>query len=288
MTAMKRRTQKMLAPAQRAAAAPSTEYSIDELARVGGSTVRNVRAYQDRGLLPPPERRGRAGIYTQDHLARLRLIGRLLERGYSLANIAELVAAWQQGRELDELLGLESQLTRPWSRETPALVSLPELGKLLGGSYRPSDLARAIELGLVERDGLRFRVPSPKMLAVGAEFVALGIPLRKLLDIVGRLRDNVERVADELIGVVVESVDRYGNGQLPPSEDVPQLADMIARLRPLADSAIESEVSRAIERALSRFLGDRMSEVLDHLHAATQGVSAELPPATVPGRRSRR
>ena len=38
------------------------EFTIDELARVAGTTVRNVRAYQDRALLAPPERRGRAGV----------------------------------------------------------------------------------------------------------------------------------------------------------------------------------------------------------------------------------
>ncbi|HWY24303.1 MAG TPA: MerR family transcriptional regulator [Nevskia sp.] len=241
-----------------------TEFSIDELARAGSSTVRNVRAYQDRGLLPPPERRGRNGIYTQEHLARLRLIGRMLERGYTLSNIAELIAAWEQGRDLQQLMGLEAQLTRPWSDEQPISMSLVELAKAFGGNYRPSDLARVLELGLVERDGLRFRVPSPKMLAVGGEIVNMGIPLRELLNIVGGLRRNVERVADELIQIVVKSIDRYGDG-LPPAEDVPRLAEMVARLRPLADKAIESEVSRAMERALSRFLGDRLAQVLDHL-----------------------
>jgi DNA-binding transcriptional MerR regulator len=253
-------------PPPRSVRRPSqSEFSIDELARAGGSTVRNVRAYQDRGLLPPPERRGRRGIYTQAHLARLRLIGRLLERGYTLANIAELIAAWEQGRDLRQLMGLESELTRPWSNETPGSISLIELARAFGGNYRPSDLARAIELGIVERDGLRFRVPSPKMLAVGAEIVDMGIPLRELLDIVGGLRRNVERVADELVQVAVKSIDRYGDGQLPPAEDVPRLAAMIGRLRPLADKAIESEVSRAMERALSRFLGERMAQILDHL-----------------------
>ena len=241
-----------------------TEFSIDELARAGSSTVRNVRAYQDRGLLPPPERRGRNGIYTQEHLARLRLIGRMLERGYTLSNIAELITAWEQGRDLRQLMGLEAQLTRPWSDEQPISMSLIELAKAFGGNYRPSDLARVLELGLVERDGLRFRVPSPKMLGVGAEIVNMGIPLRELLNIVGGLRRNVERVADELIQIVVKSIDRYGDG-LPPAEDVPRLAEMVARLRPLADKAIESEVSRAMERALSRFLGDRLAQVLDHL-----------------------
>lgn len=40
-----------------------TEYRIDELARLAGSTVRNIRAYQDRGLLPPPRLAGRVGLY---------------------------------------------------------------------------------------------------------------------------------------------------------------------------------------------------------------------------------
>jgi len=255
---------KRAAPRQAAGSSQRSEFSIDELARAGSSTVRNVRAYQDRGLLPPPQRRGRNGIYTQDHLARLRLIGRLLERGYTLANIAELIAAWEQGRDLRQLMGLESQLTRPWSDEMPVTISILELAKAFGGNYKPSDLARALELGIIERDGLRFRVPSPKLLAVGSEIVTMGIPLRELLTIIGGLRRNVERVADELIQVAVTSIDRYGD-DLPPAEDVPRLAAMIGRLRPLADKAIESEVSRAMERALSRFLGDRMAQVLDHL-----------------------
>jgi DNA-binding transcriptional MerR regulator len=256
---------------QRFQKSAKTEFSIDELARAGSSTVRNVRAYQDRGLLPPPERRGRVGIYTQEHLARLRLINRLLERGYTLANISELVAAWQQGRELHQVLGLESELTRPWSDEAPVKMSAIELAKVFHGNFRPSDLARAVELGILEREGLHFRVPSPKMLSVGAEVIKLGVPLRDLLDIIGGLRKNVENVANELIKVAVKRVDRYGDGKLPPSEEVPRLAKLIGRLRPLADRAIESEVSRAMERALNRFLGDRLAEVLDHLHDEESG-----------------
>ena len=48
-----------------------TEYRIDDLARAAGTTSRNVRAYQERGLLPPPEKRGRVGIYGDAHLERL-------------------------------------------------------------------------------------------------------------------------------------------------------------------------------------------------------------------------
>lgn len=91
-------------PHARSAAQQAAEYSIDELARAASTTVRNVRAYQDRGLLPPPERRGRVGVYGQAHLSRLRIIGQLLTRGYTLASIGELIAAWESGSDLAGLL----------------------------------------------------------------------------------------------------------------------------------------------------------------------------------------
>lgn len=69
------------------------EYRIEDLARESGATVRNIRAYQDRGLLPRPGRRGRTNVYDGSHLARLRQISGLLERGYTLASIKELLEA---------------------------------------------------------------------------------------------------------------------------------------------------------------------------------------------------
>lgn len=90
--------------------APATqdrEYTIDELARATDMTVRNVRAYQDRGLLGPPRRRGRAGVYDDTHAERLRLIQRLLARGHTLANIMDLITVVDEGNDLRRALGLE-------------------------------------------------------------------------------------------------------------------------------------------------------------------------------------
>ena len=84
------------------------EFTIDELARASETTVRNIRAYQDRGLLPPPELRGRKGYYFNSHLARLRVISGLLDRGYSLNSIKDLIDALENGIDLRHLMGLES------------------------------------------------------------------------------------------------------------------------------------------------------------------------------------
>ena len=66
-------------------AAASGEYRIDELARLAGTTTRNIRVYRDRGLLPPPMRVGRIALFNDTHLTRLRLITSMLDRGYNIA-----------------------------------------------------------------------------------------------------------------------------------------------------------------------------------------------------------
>jgi DNA-binding transcriptional MerR regulator len=121
--AILRSLRKYTQPAEQQAPADAgdhKEFTIDELALEAGSTVRNVRAYQDRGILPPPEKRGRTGIYTDVHLARLKIIGALLDRGYTLNNIRDLLSAWEQGRELNDILGLEVAVTT-W--QTPSVPS---------------------------------------------------------------------------------------------------------------------------------------------------------------------
>ncbi|WP_245585168.1 MerR family transcriptional regulator [Solimonas flava] len=241
------------------------EYTIDELARAGGTTVRNVRAYQDRGLLSPPERRGRVGIYTGEHLRRLMLIHQLLSRGYTLANIQELFDGLEKGQHLHDFLGLEQAIGSPWSTETPRLFTMPELLKMFGiSAFAPATLSRVLKLGLLKPEGIRFRAPNPKILYAGAELTKAGMPLDDMLLLVEHLRINVERVADEMVQMIARLLDRY-DGRLPPAEDVPRLADLIWRLRPLANMAVDSEVSRALERSANKFLGERVAQILEHM-----------------------
>lgn len=100
-----------------AAGRAAAEYRIEDLAHASGATVRTIRAYQDRGLLPTPERRGRANVYRDTHLSRLRQIADLLDRGYTLASIKELLEAWDTGRGLGGVLGLVAEVHGPWTDE---------------------------------------------------------------------------------------------------------------------------------------------------------------------------
>ena len=242
------------------------EYTVEELSRLTDTTVRNIRAYQDRGVLPPPERRGRRGIYSDVHRARLKLINDLLERGYSIANIAELLAAQAEGRSLDGLLGISTAVGSPWTDETPGYFSVPQLVKLFGKAPDPLSLAKAARLGVLVPDGKRFKAYSPRMVHAGAELVKNGVPFSELLDIVMMLRDNVERVAELFVMVVDRRIfGQWDDNALPPDDKLPAITDMIWKLRPLAGVAVNAEFARAIEKAADRHLGDRVADILDRM-----------------------
>ncbi len=83
--------------------------TVDALARRAGLTTRTVRAHQTFGLVPPPRLEGRTALYDDAHLERLRAIERLQRDGFSLAAIRALFDAFDEGRTLDEVIGL----TRP-------------------------------------------------------------------------------------------------------------------------------------------------------------------------------
>ena len=248
----------------------ATEYRIDELARESGTTVRNVRAYQDRGLLPPPRRSGRVGLYTDAHLARLRLIGQLLERGYTLGNIAELVSAWERGQDIRELLGLEAALVEPWSDEVAMTISLEDLNELFGDDQ--DALQEAVKLGLLEPEeaGESFRVPSPRLLHAGAELIAAGIPLDAVLNHARQLARDTDRIAARFVELVAANVfEPYGD-QPFPKEDVPRLADLLRRLRPLAQVTVDAYLARAMERRLARELGAHYDRLMGHIGPQTE------------------
>ena len=57
---------------------------VEELARRTGLTVRSIRSYQTRKLLPPPSVRSRTGYYGEHHIARIELIKDLQSHGMKL------------------------------------------------------------------------------------------------------------------------------------------------------------------------------------------------------------
>ncbi|MFD5066517.1 MerR family transcriptional regulator [Streptomyces sp. NPDC058369] len=239
------------------------EYRIDGLAHASGATVRTIRAYQDRGLLPAPERRGRANVYGVTHLARLRQIADLLDRGYTLASIKELLDAWDAGRGLAGVLGLVAEVHGPWTDERADRVSRAQLMAQFGGIADDRAVAEAVELGVLEpvpghED--EFIVPSPQELAVAAELYAAGVPLSAIAAQLREVRGQVEQIACRFLEFTTEHVFARWLGHRPPTDaDAADAASMVRRLRPLAQQTVDAELARAMRLFATRHLEEHLT-----------------------------
>ncbi|MFI6437098.1 MerR family transcriptional regulator [Streptomyces sp. NPDC050759] len=254
-------------------------HRIEDLARLSGATVRTIRAYQDRGLLPRPERRGRANIYTDTHLVRLRQIADLLDRGYGLASIKELLEAYDSGRGLGGILGLVAEVDGPWTDEEAVRISRAELDARFGGTPDETAVAEAVELGVLEPvpgDDSTFLVPSPQELAVAAELYAAGVPLSAISGHLRELRGQVEHIAARFLEFTTEHVfARYLQGPHQPTDaDAAEAASLVRRLRPLAQQTVDAELARAMRTLAVRQLRQHLgSEETSDGRRASRSVS---------------
>ncbi len=254
---------KLLNQAAEAPVLPDAEYTVDELAVEAGTTVRNLRAYQDRGLLPPPERRGRVGIYNGEHLARLRLIGQLLERGYSIASIRELLEAWEQGQDLAHVLGLEQAIVGAWNLVEPTRLGFDEVQALFGADLTDDNMDRARELGLIEFAGDHLRVLNPRVFNAGVQLYRSGIPLDALLDQFAAIRRQVEPVSAGIVRMIVEHlVNPLLSSSLPHVSELDDLNRQLLALRPLVEQVVDSELARGLQLSANQELGERVGELL--------------------------
>ncbi|SFG23165.1 MerR family transcriptional regulator [Streptomyces mirabilis] len=237
-------------------------YRIEDLSHHSGATVRTIRAYQDRGLLPRPERRGRANVYADAHLARLRQIADLLDRGYTLASIKELLEAWDAGRGLGGILGLVAEVDGPWTDEEAVRMSRAELDERFGGSPDDAAVAEAVELGVLERvpgESEVYLVPSPQELAVAVELYAAGVPLSAISGHLRELRGKVEHIAARFLEFTTEHVFARYLGEHPPSDaEAAEAASLVRRLRPLAQQTVDAELARAMRLFATRHLRERL------------------------------
>jgi DNA-binding transcriptional MerR regulator len=188
------------------------QLSLEELSAAVGMTARNVRAYQTKGLIPPPARRGRRSVYGLEHLRRLQAIERARAKGASLTLIARHLA---DGRALDDdtVIGWTPSPTASdaGSARADATVPRTEIGALLARLDIQRDAAaqaqveELIAAGIFQKEGRR--VFTGRDLA--AALIALqgqGMPMQAALGVAQRAVVAAVPVA-ESVRITVAAMD---------------------------------------------------------------------------------
>jgi DNA-binding transcriptional MerR regulator len=232
------------------------EYRIDDLAREAGTTTRNVRVYQESGLLPRPQRRGRVAIYTDRHLKQLQAIIRLLGEGFTVKHILKFLTGLQRGENLVEVLDLADLgelVTAPWSNPVTQNMTREQLETRLGGLGAPM-LCRLTDSGVIEPTGTdnNYRVTDLRLIDDLATLISRGMLLPALLEAVRA----VDTKLDEAAGLLARSgysevVRQRGTGWLPTTDDeLAWAADLVDAMRRAARRTAHASLDRAFDAAV--------------------------------------
>lgn len=221
--------------------AAAIEMTIDQVAQFAGIPVSTVRLYQNKGLLAPPERRGRVGYYGVGHRDRLRLIAHLQERGFSLAAIKEALDSWNAGRSLHSLLGI-GDIAPSLERETVRLSMAEVAAKFAGVQLTQDDLQRAVSVGLLELDGADVVITNETFADLGPAVAKLGIPIPEILDEYEALQAMVGEIADRFKAVFERHLWEpfVQRGML--ADEIPALTTNVSQLTELATSVVTAEL----------------------------------------------
>ncbi|GEK04276.1 MerR family transcriptional regulator [Streptomyces sp. 1-11] len=219
--------------------------TIDELAARAGVTVRTVRFYSSRGLLPPPEiGPRRVGRYGPVHEARLALIEELQRQGMTLAAIERYLRRLPPELSPHDL-AIHRAVVASWAPEAPETVSRRELERRAGRALTSQDVERLAAMDVVRReDGDTFRVDAG-LLRLGVRL--LDVPLSQEAILAARevLVEHSRAAARELAQLFRGEV---------AERDARDVRSLSAHMQPLVVQALLSTFQRSLRDELSEWL----------------------------------
>jgi DNA-binding transcriptional MerR regulator len=223
--------------------------TVDQLAARTGTTVRTIRYYAGRGLLPPPTLRGRTGLYGPDHVARLMLVGELSALGFTLTAIEKHLERLPASAGPEEL-ALQLALLTPWAPEQLEEVDRATLDERAGRPLDAATIERLLAYGVVERTDVGFRVQGQIALAAALDSLDFELPV----EFWARSREVIDRhtaaLADDLMALFQEQVLQPYRDAGRPADQRGRLAEALARLKPITVQGVVTAFGRAVNRQI--------------------------------------
>ncbi|MBN0048619.1 MerR family transcriptional regulator [Streptomyces actuosus] len=218
--------------------------TIDELAAHAGVTVRTVRFYGTKGLLPPPViGPRRVGRYGPEHLARLALIEELQHQGMTLAAIERYLGQLPPDLGAREL-ALHRAVVASWAPDTVEALTREELGRRAGRPLTDADVERLAAMDVVVPEGGAFRVDAG-LLRLGVELLDVPLSQETVLAARSALIEHSRAAAHALSDLLRAAVGDRG------TRDVKSLS---AHMHPLVVQALLTTFQRSLRDELRQWL----------------------------------
>lgn len=242
------------------------DMTIDQLAARVGMTVRNVRAYSSRGLIPPPRLVGRTGYYGEEHVRRLRLVRDLLDRGYTLAAVEKALTNTPVVPDA-HVLDLLSVLSDPLGESPePEVMDLDDLGVLANIEVdRERGLLDLLESRqLLERIGDdQVRLLQPVMVRTGAQAMALGFSRESIAKLLDEVLELTEQLARHFVEAARDDVWHPFRDAGMPEERWPEILAGFQVLLPVAAQVVVAAFRDQLGKVVERTIGDELQDMGD-------------------------
>lgn len=267
-------------PRREAPTAAADEFTVEALSERTGVSVRNVRAYQTAGLMPPPRLQGRTALYNAEHLGKLELIRDLRKQGFKLEAIKDMLTGTPDGAWTEYSLVSHLFSTTFFTVERPQRKAISEMASNWAQPATQQQKDRLSENGLYRNIGPdEVEMLSPSLERIGIQLAELDVPLDTVLDLQDELirhsrsiaRAYVEQLFIAMVRTVTETHAQRG-ASTSGGEAVGvggaginlRLAEVIKalfeRLRPLAIGSVsaafpvvlQQEFDRAIQMQLDQ------------------------------------
>jgi DNA-binding transcriptional MerR regulator len=231
--------------------------TVDELAARAGITVRTVRFYSTRGLLPPPAiGPRRVGRYGHEHLSRLALIEELQHQGMTLAAIERYLRHLPQDISAHDL-AIHRALVASWVPDSAEEATREQLERRMGRELSEEDLDRLAAMGVLvwtEAPGV-FRIESG-LLHLGVRLLDVPVSLDGIVAARTVMLEHTRSAARELSRLFREEVWDPSREDEPGPERVARTKSLSAHMQPLVVQALVTAFQRSMKEELRSWLGD--------------------------------
>ncbi|MCQ8769436.1 MerR family transcriptional regulator [Streptomyces telluris] len=216
--------------------------TVDELAARAGVTVRTVRFYSTRGLLPPPEiGPRRVGRYGPGHLSRLALIEELQHQGLTLAAIERYLNRLPEGLTPQDL-AIHRALVASWTPDGAEETTREELERRAGRALTEEDVDRLAALNALQRgEAAGSYLVDPALLHLGVRLLDVPVSPEAILAARTVLLEHARATARELTRLFRDEV---------RTPDVAAMKSLSAHMQPLVVQALVTAFQRSLNEEL--------------------------------------
>jgi hypothetical protein len=173
-----------------------------------------------------------------------------------------MLSAWEEGKNLGDVLGLETAIVGTWTTEKPETMTLADAQRLVDDA---DAFKRLLALQVIRIDGTQATVTRPKLIEAFNEIRGYGVKFDKLIDLHEQIVPEIDKISDMLVRAGAEHVlDRIKPGEpLPADAEIAELITMLVRFRTQAVATVTATLASSIESNIESLVGHILADYLE-------------------------